>query len=114
MIIDKTDGYIEESNGNKYLILASTNKNKQVLIKYTELWDKIKNLIEWNSIKKINCDNTGEYEKDFMKIKFNSDDNLPSNKILKLHNMKIIVRSVFEDNGKCYPQIFLDECLYEL
>ena len=114
LIIDKTDGYIEESNGNKYLILASTNKNKQVLIKYTELWDKIKNLIECNSIKKINCDNTGEYEKDFMKIKFNSDDNLPSNKILKLHNMKIIVRSVFEDNGKCYPQIFLDECLYEL
>ena len=114
LIIDKTDGYIEESNGNKYLILASTNKNKQVLIKYTELWDKIKNLIECNSIKKINCDNTGEYEKDLMKIKFNSDDNLPSNKILKLHNMKIIVRSVFEDNGKCYPQFFLDECLYEL
>ena len=79
-----------------------------MLIKYTELWDKIKNLIEYNLIK------AGEYEKDFMKIKFNSDDNLPSNKILKLHNMKIIVRSVFEDNGKCYPQIFLDECLYEL
>ena len=68
----------------------------------------MKNLTECNSIK------AGEYEKDFMKIKFNSDDNLPSNKILKLHNMKIIVRSVFEDNGKCYLQIFLDECLYEL
>ena len=49
-----------------------------------------------------------------MKIKFNSDDSLLLNKILKLHNTTIIVRSVFEENGKHYPQVFLDECLYEL
>ena len=54
-----------------------------------------------------------EYEKDFMKIKFNSDDNLPLNKILKLHNLAVVVRSFFED-GKYYPQVFLDEFLYEL
>ena len=48
-----------------------------------------------------------------MKIKFNSDDDLPLNKTLKLHNLTIIVRSVFED-GKYYLQVFLDECLYEL
>ena len=48
-----------------------------------------------------------------MKIKFNSDDNLPLNKILKLHNMIIIIRSVFKEDGKYYPQNFLDECLYE-
>ena len=49
-----------------------------------------------------------------MKVKFNSDDNLPSNKILKLRNITVIVRSVFEEDGKYYPQVFLDECLYEL
>ena len=49
-----------------------------------------------------------------MKIKFNSDDNLPSNKILKLYNMTIVVRSVFQENKKYYQQIFLDQCLYEL
>ena len=49
-----------------------------------------------------------------MKIKFNSDDKLPLNKILKLHNLTIIVRSVFEEDGKYYPQVFLDECFYEL
>ena len=49
-----------------------------------------------------------------MKIKFNSDDNLPLNKTLKLQNITIIVRSVFKEDGKYYPQIFLDECLYEL
>ena len=49
-----------------------------------------------------------------MKIKFNSDDSLPLNKTLKLHNMTIIVRSVFQEDGKYYPQVFLDEYLYEL
>ena len=44
-----------------------------------------------------------------MKIKFNSDDNLPLNKTLKLHNKTIIIRSVFEEDGKFYPQVFLDE-----
>ena len=49
-----------------------------------------------------------------MKIKCNSDDNLPLNKILKLHNLTVTVRSVFEEDGKYYPQVFLDECLHEL
>ena len=48
------------------------------------------------------------------KIKFNCDDNLPLNKTLKLHNMIIVIRSVFEEHGKFYPQVYLDECLYEL
>ena len=49
-----------------------------------------------------------------MKIKFKSDDNLPLNKILKVHNMTIVIRSVFQEDAKYYPQDFLDECLYEL
>ena len=52
----------------------------------------------------------GEYGKDFMKIKFNSAGNLPLNKTLNLDNMTKIIRSVFEENGKFYPQIYLDEC----
>ena len=49
-----------------------------------------------------------------MKTKFNSDDNLPLNKKLNLHNITTFIRSVFEEDGKYYPQVFLDECLYEL
>ena len=67
-----------------------------MLEKYTELWNKIKSVI-----KKIN-DKSGKNEKDYMKIKFSSDDNLPLNKILKLHNLTTIVRSVFEEDGKYY------------
>ena len=49
-----------------------------------------------------------------MKIKFSSNDDLPLNKTLKLHNLTIIVRYVFEEDGKYYPQVVLDECLYEV
>ena len=49
-----------------------------------------------------------------MKIKFNSDDNLPLNKPLKFHNITITIRSVFKEDGKLYPQVFLDDILYEL
>ena len=49
-----------------------------------------------------------------MKIKFDTGDNLPLNKTLKFHNMAIVIRYVFEEDGKFYAQIYLDECLYEL
>ena len=97
--------------------------NKKLLEKYTRLWGEIKydiktinggecHSVYCYSIESGEC-NSIEYEKDYMKIKFNSDDNLSLNKILKLHNLKIIVRSVFEEDGKYYPQVFLDEYVYE-
>ena len=49
-----------------------------------------------------------------MKIKFNSDENLPLNTLLKFHNMTVTIRTVFEEDGKLYPQVFLDDTLYEL
>ena len=49
-----------------------------------------------------------------MKIKFNSDNNLPLNKSLKFHNMTIIIRCAFSEDGKLYLQVFLDDTLYEL
>ena len=76
--------------------------------KYTELWDGIKNEIET-----INGGIEGKYGKDFMNIKFDTVDDLPLNKLLKLQILTIAVRSVFED-GKFYPQIYLDKRLYEL
>ena len=63
--------------------------------------------------KKISGDEC-DYEKDYMKIKFNSDENLPLNKQLRFHDMTITIRSVFEENGNLYPQVFLDDALSEL
>ena len=52
--------------------------------------------------------------KDYMKIKFSSDNDLPLNKPLKFHAMTIIIESVFEEDGKLYPQVFSDDTLYEV
>ena len=49
-----------------------------------------------------------------MKIKFNLDDDLPLNEVLKFNNMTITIRSVFKEDGKLFPQVFLDDALYEL
>ena len=80
-------------------------ESKEIIKKYNHVFNGIR-----DKIKEINSD----YEKDHMKIKFNSDDDLPLNKALKFHNMTITIRSVFEEDGKLYPQVFLDDTLYEL
>ena len=49
-----------------------------------------------------------------IKIRFESNDDLPLNKPIKLRLLTIIIRSVFKENGKFYPQLFLDDGLYEL
>ena len=75
MTIDEVNGFIEEKNGHKYWVFDSTdNKNKEILTKYAELWNRIKNKTE-----SINEGENGEYKKNIMEIKFNSDDNLPLN-----------------------------------
>ena len=108
LIIAHASGYIEEKGVNKYLVFDSTDENKELLKKYNDVWNGIKNKIE--EVSSGECD----YEKDYMKIKFNSDDNLPLNKPLKFHMMTIIMRSVFEEDGKLYPQVFLDDALHEV
>ena len=106
--IDHANGYIEEKNGNKYLIFDSVDENKELLKRYSDVWNGIKNKI--TEVDDSECD----YEKDYMKIKFNSDDYLPLNKQLKCHNVTITIRSVFEEDGKLYLQVFLDDTSYEL
>ena len=107
--IGHASGYIEEKNGNKYLIFYFFDKNKGVLKKFADVWDGIK-----NKIKAINVDQENDYGKSYMKIKFNSDDGLPFSKLLKFRLMTIIIRCVFSEDGKIYLQLFLDDTLYEL
>ena len=113
LITGKGTGHIKENHGNKYLVSDSTDENKEVLKKHKELWDGIKNEIEnindggYNS---VDC----KYGKDFTKIEFDTDDDFPSNKPLNLLRLTRIVRSVFEDESEFFPQVFLDEYLYEL
>ena len=110
LLVNHASGYIEEKNGNKYLIFYdSVNEKKRLLKKYADVWDEIK-----NEIKAVNGGEENDYGKDYMKIKFNSGDDLSLNRPLKFHAMIIIIRSVFEEDGNLYPQLFLDDILYGL
>ena len=88
------------------MILLMKTKHYQ---QNAHVWDRIK-----NEIKTINGGEEINYGKDYMKTKFSSEDDLPLNKQLKFHAVTIIIRSVFEEGGKLYPQVFLDDALYEL
>ena len=90
----------------KAIEVVFSGKNKDTLKKYIDLWDKIKDLIRSITI------TLGDHGEKYMKTKFNSDDNLPLNKILKLHNLTIVVKSVFQKDKKYCTQVFLDECLW--
>ena len=102
------NGYFEEINRNKYLTLVLTNESKEKIKKYKELWIKIRDLIR--SITK----NLDDYDKNHMKIEFNWDDGLPLNKMIEISNMIIVVRALFHEINKYYPQVFLDEDLHKL
>ena len=88
------NGYFDEINGNKYLTLVPTNESKEIIKKYEELWNKIRDLIR-SVIKK-----SDDYDVNYMKIKFDSDDELPLNKTIKIPSMMTVVTAIFLENDK--------------
>ena len=86
LFVNHANGYLERKNGNKYLIFNdSVNENKWLLKEYVYIWDGIK-----NEMKTINSGEENNYGEDYIKIRFNSGDDLPLNKPLKLHAITII------------------------
>ena len=106
LMIDKMIGHFEEKSGNKYLVLDDVNENKEVSKKYEEVWEGVKKEIET-----INGGEKIEYGKDYMKIRFKSNDDLPLNKPIKLRLLTIIIRCVISEDGQFYPQLFLHDAL---
>ena len=83
--ITRVNGYIEEKGMNKYLAFNSANENKEVLKKYNDIFNGIR-----DKITEVNS-NKFDYEKEYIKMKFNSDNDLPLNKSLKFHQMTITI-----------------------
>ena len=102
LIIHSATGYFNEKNGENYLILSMTEK-------YEEVFSRI-----LSKIKTINGGKELFYEKNYAKIEINTYDDLPLNKSLKFPTLVITIRCVFQEGKKLYPQVYLDECLYEL
>ena len=100
-------GQFKKGKGDNvwYLIIFG---DADVLRKFVNIWKSIRAKIE---------ENTGgivQYDKNYMKIKFESNDNLPIDNIINMHQVTTITRSVFVQNSKFYRQLFLDDALYEL
>ena len=102
LIIHSATGYFKEKNGEKYLVLDSTDK-------YEEGWSGIR-----SEIKTLNGGKELSYEKNYARIGINTDDDLLLNKPLKFLALRITIRYVLQKGEKLYPQICLDKCLYEL
>ena len=81
------NGYFEEINGNKYLMLVPTDESKQKINKLEKLWSKIRDLI------RLIIKNSDDYDEKYIKIKFNSDDEFYLNKRVEIPTMTIVVRA---------------------
>ena len=108
LIFNKVNGYFEEINENKYLMLVPTNEKKEEIKKYEEVSSKIRDLI------RLITKNTDDYDEKCMKIKFNSGDKLPLNKTIEIPSMITVVSAIFLENNKYYLQVFLDEYLHKI
>ena len=107
-MFNKIKGHFEEVDGDKYLIISS--ENLDIMQKYQYVFDGIKEII-----KKINdYGQPTKYDDNYMKIKFNTDDAVPLNQIIYFPTITIIIRSITKKGDKYYPQLFLDDCLYEV
>ena len=102
LLIYSATGYFKEKNGKKYLILDSTEK-------YKEVFSGIR-----SEIKTINGGKELFYEKNYARIDVDTHDDIPLNKQLKFPLLAIIIRCVFQEGKKLFPQVYLDECLYQL
>ena len=100
--INSATGYFKEKNDEKYLILDSTKE-------YESVWSEIR-----SEIKKINGGEKVFYEKNYYKISINTKDNLPIKEPLKFLTLIVNINLILQADNKLYPQIYLDECFYEL
>ena len=103
LAIDDLKGYFKENNGNKYLTMIFKPKSQKMM--YTRIWEEIKKVIN-------EVDEFSNYDRNYDIISFDTDDILSLNSIINIYSITIIIKAVFKDNNKFYPQIYLADCRY--
>ena len=113
LVIKRLIGYIEEIEGSsdKYLVVAKSARNKDVISVLDTVWGSIENKIE-DKINPIPNNYPNIKIKDYDKFRFNSDTNLPLDTSIEFRSLVINVSCVIEQDNEYYPEIYLDECLY--
>ena len=98
-------GQFEKGKDDAWYLVTS-NKH-DVYKKLVDILESIKNKITekiWDAL---------EYHKDYMKIKFESNNIFPTDKDVNIHIAATIIRAIFAKDGKYYPELFLDDGLYK-
>ena len=109
-LVNRLIGYIEEIEGSndKYLVVAKSVHNTNIISVLDMVWGSIKNKI--NPVPNIYPNNI-EIE-GYDKFRFNSDIDLPLNTLIEFRSLVINVSCAIEKDNEYYPEIYLDECLY--
>ena len=105
LITNRVYGYVSEKNGFKFF---SIDKGDAVLKKLDRVFSGIKYHNGKISGKEV------VYDSDYDKIKFLSDDSLSLGKLIYFPTLAVVIRCVFKQNGVFYPQVYLDDCLYQI
>ena len=107
-IINRLIGYVEEieESNDKYLVVTKSMCNRKIIHSFDNIRSHIENKINPNNF------NNNNKIKDYDKSRFNSDIDLPTDTLIEFRSLIINVSCVIEKDGKCYPEIYLDECLY--
>ena len=108
-------GRIEKIEGSSDSYLVVDENNKEVINVFDKLWkfikDEINRLIKRND--KITFGNADNKISEYNKLRFSSDVDLPLYALIEFHMLTIVINCVIEKGNKYYPEIYLDECLYE-
>ena len=107
-VINRLIGYVEEIEGSddKYLVVAKSMHNRKIINYFDNVWSHIEHKINPNNF------NNNNNIKGYDKLRFNSDVDLPTDTLIEFCSLAINVSCVIEKDGKYYPEIYLDECLY--
>ena len=102
-IINRLIGYVEEIDGSddKYLFVTKSMRNRKIVHSFDNVWSHIENKINPN-----NFNNNNNKIKDYDKLRFNSDIDLPTDTLIKFRSLIINVSCVIEKDGKYYPEIY--------
>ena len=115
LIVRHLFGRVEKIQGSSIRYLVVDGNNKEVINVFDKLWkvikDEINRLIKRND--KITFGNADNKISEYNKLRFSSDIDLPLDTLIEFHMLTIVINCVIEKGNKYYPEIYLDECLYE-